>query len=472
MIIISDEFHINKRNFKALFDYFDEKKINSFAFADEWKSNSICGRVGNYRSCAKDIRMSNYVSIIDQAIDNKDELYNFKYKNIELWPLVKSELSAFTISESYNNDVIYPYNSDDLFDFHYKHYIDDLILAYSVACYWIDVFKSKESDIWKCKAAFVFSGSYIYTKVLLTMLKKSPVRAYVIESTFMGISFYCDEQYEHLPNNYLHQYENRRNKAISEAGSTLLIKDENDKLDYLRSKALNKFMIINNKNVNQPMPDSIPRFNDITKKSVLLVCQVVNDFSILESEKVVNSIEHYKSIILEVLHNTDYNMVIKTHPWERKKIHLYNSMTLNKIDEFILGLDDCYKGRIYINDDINIYHLFSNINYILTYCSQSGIEAAVYGKKVIVNDECSYAKCGFTKSYSNISDIPDLLEDSGDLNIDEFSDFLDFFVAYDHMCIFDEKQSSNKLNNLLSSPPKLAEYHRAINETSISPFYN
>lgn len=474
-ILISDDFHINERNFSPLYSFIKMKSANVLSFVDNWKENPLNGCVGNYRSLKNDFILHKYQEEIKKntgGFSNIDSLKNYQYYGVKLWLLVKSELSAFTIAETYANGEEFPYLSDELFQFHFHNYLEDLILTYSAACYWIDVYKEREHELVRCKAAYVFSGSYIYTKVLLEMLQKSAVKAFVIESTFMGISFYCDEQNEYLPNNYLHQYENLRNAAIKEAIESINIEDKYDSLDYLHSKSLNKFMIMNNKNVKQPHPASISRLKDISKSSVLLICQVLNDFSILESKQVINSIEHYKRIIMEVLENTDFNLIVKTHPWEKNKIHLSTSITLNEMNKFIYGLNDSFKERIYIDEDINIYHLFSNVNSVLTFCSQAGIEAAAYGKRVIVNNECSYGSAGFTSKYSAISDISSLLINNEDLRVDEYECFLNFLIAFDQMAIYNDKLSVTKLNKKLNTALNLTEYHRSLNEVSISPFYN
>ncbi|MCK8137769.1 hypothetical protein [Pseudoalteromonas sp. 2CM28B] len=474
-ILLSDGFHINKRNFKPLFDFLDVKKAQEIRFINNWKEIEFNGAVGNYREFADDYVLQKYANKIKTNVDliaNEDSLRKYQYQGIEIWPLIKSELAAFTIADAYTNKNKYPYTADELFEYHFNEYLNDLILNYCVACYWIDSFKAREKEFWQCSAAFVFSGSYIYTKVLLTLLKKSPVKCFVIESSFLGTSFYCDEQYEHLPNNYLHQYKNYREQAIYKAFDTVKLTNDADKLDYLRSQALNKFMGMNNKNVSQPRPSSVPRLDDISKPSILLVCQVLNDFSILESDGVINSIEHYKKVIMEILNGTDFNIIVKTHPWEKSKIHLTSSFTLNTLNEFVYSLNDSFKSRVYLDEDINIYHLFSNVSAVLTYCSQAGIEAATYGKKVIVNHECSYANADFTAVYQSISEIPELLSSNTDLEVDEFESFLDFMIAFNFMSIGNEQSSIAKLQSKLSIAPKLAEYHRSLNETSISPFYN
>ncbi len=473
-IIISDKMHINKRNFESLFKFFEQENLNVISFVDDWNENPLNGKVGNYRDLVnnKNVNYRHKIKEDTKNYQDKGALENYEYKGFHLWPLISSELSAFTIAESMKSNKDFPYLSKDLFNYHYEHYLEDLVLNYSVACYWIDAFESLANIIWKCKLAYVFSGSYIYTKVMLAALKKSPVRTFVIESTFLGNSFYCDEQNEHLPNNYLHQYKNSRTQAIKKSISNLKIDyGDADKIDYLRSKSLNKFMSMDNKNVKQPKPGSIERFKDISKRSVLLICQVLNDFSILESKKVINSIEHYKKIILEILENTDFNIVIKTHPWEKSKIHLTDSFTFKSLNSFIFSLNKSQKDRVVLDEDVNIYHLFSNVDGVLTYCSQAGIEAALYGKKAIVNEECSYGGAGFTFEYSDISIIPDLLKNNLDLDILEFKMFLDFMVAFDYMTIGKEASSLSKFKSALIGVPKLAEYHRSLQEVSISPFY-
>lgn len=469
-IIFSDDFHLNRKNFSKLYEFLDENKTKPTFFVKSWNDNMFCGGVGNYRH----LEEQNYLSVsLDELKDKTDnELFKFTYKGIKIWPLIHSELCAFTIAEAERNNLDFPKTKFEVFDFHFREFKNDLVYNYCCAIYWIDHFKDRERELWTSNAAFIFSGSYIYTKVLLEFFKKSPVKCFVVESTFLGINFYCDEQYEHLPNNYLHQYKNEREKSLLSALESVKIENSDDKLDYLRSRSINRFMQMDNKNVSQPPPCSIPKFKNSAKNSVLLIGQVLNDFSILESNNIVNSIKHYIEILNEILSKTDANIIVKTHPWEKRKIHLTDSVTFNALQKFRLSLGEDDRDRIFIDQDINIYHLISNVDVVLTYCSQSGIEAANFGKKVIVNEECSYQGCGFTESYSRIEELPRLIENNKDLTIDEYETFLDFMVSFDYMAISNEASSFKKLSDKLSSVSLLREFHRSLSETSIRPFFN
>lgn len=86
-----------------------------------------------------------------------------------------------------------------------------------------------------------------------------------------------------------------------------------------RNKAINKLILSKNKNVVQPSRSGKRVFNN-GKRNVIIVGQVLNDYSIIESHLPYHSsIEIYKDVISDILNNTDFNLIFKAHPWEEKK---------------------------------------------------------------------------------------------------------------------------------------------------------
>jgi hypothetical protein len=172
----------------------------------------------------------------------------------------------------------------------------------------------------------VFSGSYIYTRALMALAKQRDIHVLVVEHFFTGNDFYLEYRDKPIANNCGVQREFSADSSVTDEVSEVIASA------YVDSRIKG----MQNKNV--------PHRNIIFKHSwgnqnpiILIVGQVANDFSIIETPSdEISSIASYKQVIIDLLRNTNANVIFKAHPWERKKAPLFSPLTKTKIEEWML----------------------------------------------------------------------------------------------------------------------------------------
>ncbi len=163
-----------------------------------------------------------------------------------------------------------------------------------------------------------------------------------------------------------------------------------------------------NKNVTQPLKTKVGfPFNNSNEKNVLILGQVINDFSIIETDLAnINSLQLYKEMISKILHETSYNVIFKAHPWEKSKVNLKRSLTKDELTKFISStFSHEERLRIEILEDFNIDSLFASCDHIVGLCSQSLIEAAYSGKKPHQIGNAFFGSKGFTYDHSTVENF-------------------------------------------------------------------
>lgn len=417
-VLLADNLHFHERNFKSLFDFFNSNKIK-YQYATSDKSwLSLYGNYGPKRN-----HLRTYYDLLIML--NCSDLYNFNVRGYNVYELARSELLSFLIpqEEWLHERITYDFN---LFSKIYKNNKDALILNMAAVCYWFDFWDNYLNTNKVFTYCCIFSGCLIYTKVLLKCLETRVTNPFIFESSFTGDDYYCEFQYNCIPNNSIISYKNYYENMIDGMNydsKFSLYKDEN--------QAINKIRLMKNKNVEQPI-ESEDIFFKNSNKNILILGQVINDFSILESNlEQYNSLIFYKDLIIKILSETNLNIIFKAHPWETKKINIYRSLTKDSLDSFIQELEPSYKDRIKVVENYNIYKLFSNCSHVLTLCSQGAIEAAYYGLKPIQMGNAFYGNKGFTFDVNSFEDAIFILNNqSGLLGLKEFNNFKKFLINF------------------------------------------
>lgn len=437
-ILFSDNLHFHERGFKSLFDFIKKFNIkHSFALKniDEKK---YLNKYGNYKDVKSNF-LENYLLLEKLSLD---ELFSYSCKSINLFKISKAEILShvMTLPHWYNEKI----PSDDKFIF--KKLFDEnkesLILNISVAQYWVEFWSNYIKNNERYTHCCIFSGSLIYKKALMEISKNTAMEVMVFEHFFSGNDYYCEHKYEHIANNSDIKFPNIYNKKYS--------LDELDDYTYNKEKikAINKVLNAKNKNVQQPNRIDENIFNN-DKKTVLILGQVVNDFSIIETKlKNINSISFYKELIEKIIINTDFNIIFKAHPWERKKVNIDSSVTYNELMKF--SIEQGFKDRLKLVEDFNINSLFDQSDLINVLCSQSAIEAAFEGKKVIQFGNAFYSNKGFTYDYTSVDEyIKDIDNLNGNLTLDEYINFENFLIkTFQYHLISVNNEGINKLKSI------------------------
>lgn len=414
-VLLADELHFHERNFKSLFDFFNKYKVKyEYAKTDK----SWLSLYGNYSSKKKFLKI--YFDLLVKL--NAEELLCFEVCGHNVFELVRSELLSFLIPQDNWVDESIKYD-ENLFYKIFERNREELLLNMAAACYWSEFWNDYLDNSRTFTYCCIFSGCLIYTKVLMICLKNRVTDPLLFEMSFTGKDYYCENQYGVIPNNSIIKYSNFYNNISI------------DLKDYLhevkiKNKAINKYILMNNKNVTQPdFSEKIVFENEAP--SLLIIGQVVNDFSILESDlDEYNSLLIYKDILLKTLKETNFNIIFKAHPWECKKNNLYRSLTKDILLSFISELDDDFQKRIVVVENYNLIQLFNLSSFVLTLCSQAAIEAAYNGMKCIQLANSFYGNKGFTHDCNLNNFIDVLLRGEKNLSISEFEAFNVFLIKY------------------------------------------
>ncbi|MEM7317851.1 MAG: hypothetical protein AAF408_02395 [Pseudomonadota bacterium] len=401
-IALADSFHIHDRNFPSFFNFLerDEHEVSVLLErgTDGFELITCTGDYSNIEDKVSPVLARALRSwAAEFAAMEADALYDAKIGHLRIWPLCRSELLAFLLTRNNWQTEVWRKDDREIFDKAYAEDRQTLALNMGVAAFWLNHWMHGRKALFKQHACCVFSGSMTYTCTLLELLRRSPTRAFVMESTFTGNDYLFEEAYHPVANNLGVQFANlrrqRRQPEIEEPGQ----------YDREVIKARNKVFDARNKNVTQPPAQALPAFPE-SRPQVLIAGQVCNDFSLIEDGfPYVSSIPVYRALILALLEQTDCNIIFKAHPWEHKKVHLKGAKTFDALARFVAELPAEQRARILLVEDVNLQALIQNSNHFITLCSQAGIEAALYGGlRPVVLGRAFYSGAGFT------SDCPDI----------------------------------------------------------------
>ncbi len=382
---IPDSLHINKRNFASFFKFIEENKIKTHF---ESSHNDWIALYGNYES--KQAELNDKIDVLSEL--KEQELFQFKIYDINLFHIARAELLSLLASQPEWYNEKYPETQELLFKKIYQQNRITLLQNMAAAWYWLLFWKQKLNDLPQFSHACIFSGSLIYQKSLVSLLQYTPTKVMLMESLFTGNEYYCEENYGTIANG----------SSIKQLAIYKKYKrDYLNHTDYSKEKikATNKIIQMNNKNVQQPEQSEKLKFNQ-KAPTVAIIGQVVNDFSVLEYNQIgLNTVDFYKNLILSLAKN-EFNIVIKTHPWEEKKNNIKTPLTKEILTQFVETLSEEEQSRIKIVDHYNIQTLFKQADYVVGLNSQGLLEAAFEGFKPIQFGKAFYGKKGFTSDYT------------------------------------------------------------------------
>lgn len=406
MIIIPDIQNINEKNFGKLLLLL--KVFNLKYKFHDFDSHQLQYSFGSYSLNAMPLKK--YAKNLYQI--NKEDLYQYKYSGINLFHISKSEILLKVIPNDFANQHLSSNMADKkLFDAIYINYHEILISNLACACYWIDFFSSNYQYLSNFKYSFLFSGSSIFNKVFVYFCKLSKIGVFMFEHSLNGNFFYMDRTYAPISNNQSIKFDNFYN-ILSKQFSL----KKNTSKHYIE-KLDNK----NLKNIKQ-----LRSFN--RKEFVLLICQVANDYALIEDQRIFNSLKTCISIIKELLKKQE-NIIIKTHPWEKYKVNIKSNITYQYLESFIKSNNLQSRVTIISNEDIR--PLMRDSTHIITLNSQSAIEAAaLFNKKCIVLLDSFFSNKGFTHNVDSISQLSQIDSMSNTLSKKEQGNLNTFLNIY------------------------------------------
>jgi hypothetical protein len=419
-ILVPDDLHINQKNFPSFFKFINRSASTVKIIKDRRDWITL---YGNYESKVPELNEKARVL----ACLPEEALFNYKVRGVNIFMISRAEILSRVASEKEWHEVICPESLREVFDKLLKKNKSILMLCLAAAWDWLDFWSKTLADEKSFTHCCIFSGSLIYQRSLIELLRYTPTKVMVMESVFTGNDYYCEEKYEPIANNC-----EIRHRAVYESLATKKLSAYD--IDRERIKAINKIILAKNKNVEQPDFGEEINFPN-TGMVVTILGQVVNDFSLLEYEgKGLSSICFYKEIIDELVEN-GFNVIFKAHPWERKKINIRTSFTRDVIDAHVSEYSELRKSHVKIVDDYPIERLFSISDFVIGLNSQSLIEAAFHGLKPLQFGNAFFGGKGFTNDYS-LKDCKYFVDDiikckiNGSLSLKEYENLEEFLRRF------------------------------------------
>jgi hypothetical protein len=417
-ILLADDLHINVKNFSSFHKFIEKhgvivKNINT--------RRAWITAYGNYENL-KGV-LGKRASLLSKL--SVEEIYIYEVQGVNLFKVARAEVMARVVAQPEWHGSDYPQTTRGIFECLIEQNKSVLMLALIAAWDWIEYWTQALAEKELFTHACIFSGSLIYQRSLMELLRYTPTKVIVMESFFTGNDYYCEEKYEPIANNT-----NLKHKTVFES---LVHNDEPASLlDRERIKAINKVLTMKNKNVQQPETGEPLVFEH--EGDIVTICgQVVNDFSLLEyRNKGLCSIAIYKKLISE-LASSGFNVVFKAHPWEEEKTNIGRPLTRDAIIEYVNKQPEILQQRVKIVDHYPIDKLFSISYSVIGLNSQSLIEAAFHGFKPIQFGDAFYGKKGFTHDFTpdQISEVVINLQQgslAGSLSLTEYRYFENFLV--------------------------------------------
>jgi len=414
-LLVPDDLHVNQRNFASFFKFIEKNSIPVKFVKDrrDWVA-----LYGNYESKSQSLsERARVLSYLDS-----ERLFNYTIKGVNLFKISRAEILSRVMTNSHWYDESMPLSRKDVFEKILLNNKQILMQCLAAAWDWIDYWSILLADEKEFTHCCVFSGSLIYQRSLVELLRYTPTKVLHMESFFTGNDYYCEERYSPIANDC-----DIRHQAVFDA---LASSDTGGELDRERMKAINKIILAKNKNVIQPeFGEKLVFHFDAPVVSIL--GQVVNDFSLLEYNGIgLSSIAFYKKIIRDLVCN-GYNVVFKAHPWEEQKTNVGKSFTKDVLLDFVNDFLEDERDRVKIVDHYPIDKLFDISSFVLGLNSQSLIEAAFNGLKPVQFGNAFFGEKGFTHDFS-LNSCEDFIlkmksgEISGSLNLDEYRVFEEF----------------------------------------------
>ncbi|MDD7909413.1 hypothetical protein PUV47_05755 [Pseudovibrio exalbescens] len=463
-LLLTEDFHLNRRNFSSLHKYLEASKAQvTLGIKPDTYAFQLMQANGNYDEHSS--ALSSYLEIIENK--SSAELKALKRHGTPIRELVFEELLCARIHLKHWQSQQVEKDSAVVFDIAWEHDRTTLYNCYAAALFWFD-FWQKIPDLDKQHIAVIFSGSRIYCRTLMQILRKTQVRCCVAETFLTGNHFYLEHRYTPISN------------ASNSRHSNHIVADLNSDLDSKAKRiraiqAHNAFRSMKNKNVTQP-PEQALSFTQGYRNVHLILGQVINDYSIISGDgTVLSTIPAYKKMIEALLADEDALVVFKAHPWETAKYGDLGNVTLKYLQDWQECLPAHQKERLVLLENSNLRQLLRECSGVFTLCSQGAIEAALEGFKPFVIGGAFYDQGGFTNNLSSTGELRKIVEDNKlvcTLSLEEYEGLEAYlsFMILDHLFLANNCPL-HRILAMLQEPQSLPHIKSKTSEISIRPTF-
>lgn len=413
-LLLADPIHINEKNFKSFLAFFRSRQVT---IVSKERTELPIDAFGNYDD-HREILTPWRAPLASMSVT---QLGLATSHGVNLFSVSCAETISLAITQNIGliTEPSHPSESrmfDELSRYSYEILLDNM----AAAAWWLDHWVTTLKATPRLAYVAVFSGSLTYARVLLELMKLHPARCFVLESFFTGLHYYCEERYSPIANSSDIRLGTIRKALGSPADVTTY---------EVKRNAVRKVVEqTKNKNVTQPEAQGKLIFRN-GHPTLLILGQVMNDFSLLDSSAGrMNSVWAYRELIETVLDKTEWNVLFKAHPWERKKSNLKRPITKETI-EATFGENP----RVICVEDYALADAFRECHAVACLNSQSGIEAAIAGFKPVQFGGAFWGRNGFSHDLAldEIGTIPQLLQhqDCLGLSLAEFDQLEKWLVT-------------------------------------------
>jgi hypothetical protein len=461
--LLSDDFHINRRNFAALFEFIELHKVRTTVHT---RHASLKRSAGAYEGAPQ---LASYVRRL-RGLDARAlfELeHAYRDTSLRLFALYRAEAlsRALTLGPHWHDQ---PPGRNDwaIFERLYERNRELLLGNIAATQFWIDQFASLYARRGlHFSHAFVFGGSLIFTRVLMQLCSLYETRCMALESTFTGHQFYLEERYTPLAAGPDIQRPTVRAALFAEAAC--------GDLATRRAQVHALMSAAKNKNVVQPNSTPNLRFSAAERPLLLIVGQVLNDFSIIEQRRCpLSTLASYRALLSACLERTDFNVVFKAHPWETRKAHLARAHTQEFVSELRRTMPEAYRQRVLVVSEENLIELGRRADRVVLLNSQAGIELAYHcGLRPSTLGHPYYARAGFSDDFTSCDALLEHVRDAGPralLDLEGYEQLLEFLACFlGSYCISNTARGAEQLQHRLCVTSLTAPLQPAALELSL-----
>lgn len=430
MLLFSDDLNFKKENFPSLYKALEQL---NFPYQYDSSHNELKKSWGQYSS----LKLA--PNFLNLPVDVKSETH----VDFPLFEVYKSELYFYALSsiEWIQNK---NHTTESILEYMLESQPEIVNKMRQISVFWLDYWLSLTKSS-RFSGYVVFGGNLIYTRALVEIAKTQHVPVLALEHLFTGHDYYMEERYEPLPNN-----------SILKSDRYIDYQKSLVNIDYL--DAINKLRKKTNKNV-APSP-----YLTISKHNYcLLITQVSNDFAIAsEANPFKNSIAFYLDLVQGLLEKTDLDVVIKTHPYEKKKNRDGRAITYELLDDFLSTCPLEQQSRVTLVEDHSLEALIDNCKYAVVLNSQAGLEVLSRGKPLACFGNPFYGRKNFTHDYSSLNNFINNQHDIK-LTASQVTAYWNFMsICFTHLVGANEQDKASKqLNKIFNIKLPTPTEHRA-----------
>jgi hypothetical protein len=303
---------------------------------------------------------------------------------------------------------------------------EDLLLCMAAAQDWIDFWHATLAQEGPFSHAVVCRGSSIHGRTLLEVGQRQGLRMFVADRFPTTHDFYFEERATPISNRSL--------LADPDWYGRLALPPDAGRRERMRAEAQARLAPILPAVTARPAAEDMAAspFEGPTRGIALVLGQAVNDLSLIETPlSELSAPVIYRRLIGGILERTDFHVVFKADPDERRQPNIAGPLTLKLLGAWRDTLPAARRARLSIMETAPLGVLFSHADLIVSLSSPLIIDACQAGFKPVQLGRAFCGGKGFTHDFAGAEAFLDALAADrvdGALSLDEYRKFEDFLA--------------------------------------------